>query len=122
MYTTIKIEGFMYRLWFLTGTYCAFSHTKMPLATFRFPMRIVPEYIHILPRYMVTHLRWALLEVVHTESVGQSPCRRRRDGCITPCVCGSLNTKTYNKTQLLNSNTSNILQHSFPFIFFALKK
>lgn len=48
--------------------------------------------------------------------------QEERDGRITPHICGSLNIKTYNKTQLFNPDTSNILQTSFPFTFFALKK
>lgn len=49
-------------LWFLTGTYCAFSHTKTPLAALGFPMRIAPECVYILPKYTVTHLEWTLFE------------------------------------------------------------
>lgn len=48
--------------------------------------------------------------------------QEERDGHITPCICGGLNIKADKDTQLFNPDTSNILQPSFPFIFFCLEK
>ena len=50
----------------------AFSHTRMPLATVEFLVRIAPECVNTdrwiqSSRYTVTHLRQDLLGVAHTE-------------------------------------------------------